>query len=360
MTAAEEPVDLLAGMRDGAWLDAQVFPPLQYTVPGIVPEGFGLLVAAPKVGKSWFAANIGLAAAAGGKALGCIDVRQRPVLYLALEDGHRRLQERFRRITAEQPIPAAMHVVIRAKTFEVIGMMSAFLERNSGSAPLVILDTLGKVKPPRAAGADPYQADYAVGSQLKDVADAHPGATLLAVHHSRKAESADFVDASSGTQGLAGSTDFMLVLTRKRHQDDAVLAVTGRDVSEAEYAVRSDAGLWRLDGRDLTGAAAAAAQRKEQGQLGDRALEVMALVNRRAAVGDCTRAGDLAELGITQEQARVYLNRLSDGGRIAKLSRGLYRGVTTVTSVTSEGQNETHITDITHLFDRDDDGGEPS
>jgi hypothetical protein len=45
-------------------------------------------------------------------------VGQRPVLYLALEDGHRRLQQRFRTIMANQPIPQGMHVIIHAQTHE--------------------------------------------------------------------------------------------------------------------------------------------------------------------------------------------------------------------------------------------------
>src|SRR5262249_49285820 len=35
---------LLADMFNGTWLDAQHFPPLEYAVPGIIPEGFGVLV----------------------------------------------------------------------------------------------------------------------------------------------------------------------------------------------------------------------------------------------------------------------------------------------------------------------------
>src|SRR6476620_7695625 len=96
---------LLSGMFNGAWLDQQEFPPLEYAVPGIIPEGFGVLAAPPKTGKSWLVCNIGLACAAGGTALGRIDVAQRPVLYLALEDGQRRLQTRCRRIMADQPLP---------------------------------------------------------------------------------------------------------------------------------------------------------------------------------------------------------------------------------------------------------------
>jgi hypothetical protein len=95
---------LLATLRTGAWLGAQVLPPLAYAVPGLIPEGSVLLVGAPKIGKSWMVLSIALAAAVGGRALG-IEVPQRPVLYLALEDGHRRLQDRCRRLLADDPIP---------------------------------------------------------------------------------------------------------------------------------------------------------------------------------------------------------------------------------------------------------------
>lgn len=334
--------DVLAGMRNGTWLDAQRFPPLAWTVSGIIPEGFGLLVAPPKAGKSWLVAGIGLAAATGGIALGWLRVDQRPVLYLALEDGHRRLQDRFRKIIANQPIPEDMNVIVRAQAHEVIPMITEFLARQSGPA-LVILDTLGKVKPPKASYEDSYQADYRLGSRLKEAVDASTGSTLLVVHHSRKAESADFVDAVSGTQGIAGSADFVLVLSRRRHEDEAVLSVTGRDIPEGEYALKTDGGLWSLEGTTLPQAAQAAEQRREKNQLDARSLEVISFVRER----DTTRAADLAVIGIDPEQARVYLNRLANSGRIVKAGRGLFRGVTSVTSVTDTDIDVTDITDVT-------------
>lgn len=353
-----EAPSLLSGMRDGLWLDSQEFPPLEFAVSGIVPEGFGLLVAPPKAGKSWLVGGIGLACAAGGLALGKLWVHKRPVLYLALEDGHRRLQSRFRRIMADQAIPAGMHVITQAQTNTVIPMILEFLEMHRGDQALIILDTLGRVKPPKRAGEESYSADYAIGSQLKGAIDTSPGSSLLVVHHSRKQESGDFVDAVSGTQGLAGSADFVLVLSRKRHSEDAILSVTGRDVPEEDYAMRADDGvLWRLDGDTLQAAAATAGARREQGQLADRSIEVLALVNQRAAAGDTTRASDLDSLGISQDKARVYLNRLADSDRIKKASRGLYTTVTTVTSVTNadggpaaDSRNVTDVTVVTPLF----------
>ena len=87
-----EESPLLAGLRDGAWLERQEFPPLRYAVPGVIPEGSVLVAGAPKIGKSWMCLDAGLAVATGGRTLGLPVGDSRPVLYLALEYGDRRLQ----------------------------------------------------------------------------------------------------------------------------------------------------------------------------------------------------------------------------------------------------------------------------
>ena len=203
--------------------------------------------------------------AAGGRALGAIPVDKQPVLYLALEDGHRRLQSRCRRLLAEQAITDGIEFIIKATPEEALQVIAEFLNKHERG--LVILDTLGKVKPPKQSGQESYQADYAIGSQLKDLVDAAPGSTPPVVDHARKAESADFVDGVSGTMA---SPDGRLIMSldRKRHSDDAILSVTGRDIVEAEYALHADDGvLWQLDGDDLRAARKTVQQRREADQL---------------------------------------------------------------------------------------------
>ena len=324
---------LLTGMRDGAWLDAQEFPPLEYAVPGIIPEGFGLLVAPPKAGKSWLVAGIGLGCAAGGLALGRLKVDRRPVCYFALEDGHRRLQSRFRRLMTGDSIPAGINVVTQATTQLIIPMMAEFLQSHAGDAPLLIVDTLGRVKPPKPPGADSYQVDYAIGAHLMACIDSTRGASLVVVHHTRKQESSDFVDAVSGTAGIAGSADYLLVLSRQRHRDEALLSVTGRDIAEAEYALRCDEGLWTLDGESLASAASTAEQRRVSVNRSDRSVDILAIVARSAEPVSPAHVAE--KLSVDNDTAGKYLRRLAEAGAIERTGRGLYR----YTSEASETQN---------------------
>jgi RecA-family ATPase len=351
---ADERDDLLAEMFNGAWLDTQEFPPLEYAVPGIIPEGFGLLVSPPKAGKSWLVCGIGLACAAGGLALGRISVDKRPVLYLALEDGQRRLQSRCRRIMhGPTPdlftrIPGGIHFITKAKPAAIIPMITEFLERHrDDNPPLVILDTLGKARPPRPAGADLYAWDYAIGTQLKDTIDTAPGSTLLVVHHTRKAESPDFVDSVSGSQGVAGSADFVLALSRKRHSDEALLSVTGRDVIEAEYALNASDGLWQLDGSTLTAASETAEHRRLSDTRSDRSMEIFSIVATSPTPLSPTEVSE--KLGIDNDTAGRYLRRLAQNGFIKRAGRGLYESVSEVSEEPKEQHSDTPDTSDTDL-----------
>ncbi|MQA78095.1 MAG: AAA family ATPase [Streptosporangiales bacterium] len=318
--------DLLAGLRNGKWLDGQVFLPLTYAVPGVVPEGLSLLVGAPKIGKSWMVLDFALGVAHGGYALGCLPAGEaRPVFYAALEDGDRRMQDRCRRLLDREPIPERLDYMTQVMPGNVVATLAAWLGMHGAERPLVILDTLGKVMPPALQGETTYSRDYRIGSTLKRLADDHPGACLLVNHHDRKAASEDFVDAVSGTNGLAGAADSVLVVSRARGETTGVLRVTGRDAPEGEYAVTFDDAVWTLDGEDLDAAARRAREARVTAGLGDRSAEVVAFVGKNP---DGVRARDVeAALG---DDARRYLARLVDAGRLRRASRGLYTPVPTV------------------------------
>ena len=113
----------------------------------------------------------------------------------------------------------------------------------------MVIDTLARVRPRRRPGADLYEEDAALGAQLQALAIKHSVA-LVMVHHVRKALADDFLDTVSGSTGLTGVADAVLVLTRQRGEADAVLHVTGRDIEEASHALQFDPqrGLWSLLG----------------------------------------------------------------------------------------------------------------
>jgi hypothetical protein len=312
---------LLAAVRDGAWLDRQNFPPLRYAVPGLIPEGFALLIGPPKAGKSWLTLGVLLGVALGGRALGriCTGAARR-VLYLALEDGDRRMQDRCRKLLADTAIPGTFSYLISVEPGKVLQTIDAFLRRYPDTA-MVVVDTLGKVMPQAGPGESAYQRDYRVGGQLKRIADERPGLALLVLHHDRKAGSEDFVDSVSGTHGLAGSADTVIVLARKRQSTEGLLKITGRDVPENEYALQLIDGVaWQLDGANLGEAAAKARQREESAGLSDTTTGVIDFVRAAGPAG--VTAGAVAQK--FGKDAYQYLSRQADAGRLVKIGRGKY------------------------------------
>ncbi len=332
---------LLAKLRNGAWLDAQEFPPLRYAVRPIIPEGQSMLIGGPKIGKTNMMQGIALAVASGGIALGAIELdKPRPVLGLFLEDGDRRLQDKFRKLLeGVSPIPERLDYLTRLeRPGTVLETIGEWLVVYGDEEPLVILDTLGKVMPPAFMGESAYQRDYRIGSALKRLADDHPGMSLVICHHDRKAESADFVDNVSGTNGLAGAADTVIVLSRDRHEAEGMIQVTGRDIPEGEYALRIVDGIsWQLVGGTLEAAAGRATDLRTSSGLGDRSLELLAYVREHPKGVTAKDVDDALDLS----DARTYLGRLADKGRIRRLRRGVYAParppIASVASVANEG-----------------------
>ncbi|MXQ65650.1 AAA family ATPase [Actinomadura rayongensis] len=224
------------------------FEPPRWAVPGLLSEGVTVLAGLPKVGKSWLALDLAVSVASGGKALGKIDLQPGPALYLALEGTGRRLQSRLRTVLAGGPAPRGLTCVIECPPLDQGGadQIAGWLDAHP-DARLVVIDVFAKVRGPRPAGMSSYDADYRSVGEIKAVADRY-GVAVLLVHHTRKAESDDFLADVSGTNGIAGAADAITVLRRTRGRADGVLLITGRDVDESEHALSFDPAhrAWRL------------------------------------------------------------------------------------------------------------------
>lgn len=222
-------------------LDREELPPLAWAIPGILPQGLTLLVGRPKMRKSWMALAFAIAIASGGKALGSIDVAAGDVLYLALEDGKRRLQTRQRKILSGSSAPRRLEYLTTAPRLDAgcVALVDDWVRRHP-AARLVIVDVLAKVRPQSTGRGNMYDEDYAALEPLQQLAERRQVA-ILVVHHMRKADAEDIMDLVSGSAGVGGSADGLLLLDYPRGQDTAKLHVTGRDVDEPQtYAVQWD------------------------------------------------------------------------------------------------------------------------
>lgn len=232
-----------------AELDRLELPPLNWVIPGVLPEGLSILVGNPKVGKSAMVLGWAHAVAEGLPVMGSIAVKQSVVLYLALEDNRRRVQDRIRGLRPGTEGSTNLH-------FWTMDTLPRFRRLDDGGKEdlegildaqpdcrMVIIDTWSKVKPGRRSkNQQLYDVDSEAWSILHEITSRRRIA-ILVVHHTKKSltPEGDWIYEVSGTQGITGTVDTIMLLRRKRGEKVATLMVTGRDLDEdKEYLLHGD------------------------------------------------------------------------------------------------------------------------
>ena len=223
-------------------------PPL---IENLLYRGTYLFVGAPKLGKSFLMLQIAYHVAAG-MTLWEYPVRQSTVLYLALEDDPRRLQERLYRMFGTE-CTDRLHLATRADSLNgnLFKQMRAFITEHPDTS-LIIIDTLQKIRE-NADDRYSYANDYDVITKLKDFAD-QTGVCLLLVHHTRKQQADDRFEMISGTNGLLGAADGAFLLHKeKRTSCEAVLDVSGRDQADQSLHLNRnpESLLWELEKAEM-------------------------------------------------------------------------------------------------------------
>ncbi len=147
---------------------------------------------------------------------------------------------------------------------------------------------------------------------MLELAKATPGLCILVVHHTRKAEADDAFDTISGTFGLTGVADTLLVFGK--HGEGAKLEAQGRDLESFEKAFRRDpiTGGWLL-----TGDAPNMAKTSERQAILDELGE---------AEGKPLSTSQIAKaLGKSQANASHLLKRLLGEGQVVKAGYGKWK-----------------------------------
>jgi len=226
-------------------LFAEEIPTPAAIVPGLILPGLTLLVARPKIGKTWLALNLAVGVANGNQVLDIEGGAPQGVLYLALEEADRRVRARLRKMLGEAPPPASLHFAFHWPRLDQGGLerLDTWLNTHPGTR-LVVVDTLVRLRSLRRQGSL-YQADYAEIARFKAWADRRQIAAVL-LHHTRKAESADWFNLVSGSTGLTAAADTVMFLDRHRDFLEATLAIAGRDLEDRvlHLAFHRESGTW--------------------------------------------------------------------------------------------------------------------
>jgi hypothetical protein len=229
-------------------LEQMKFEPIKSVVPGVFVEGLTLFCGKPKVGKSWLLMHAANAVALNGFTLGNIHCPEGDVLYCSLEDNKRRLQGRMRKLFGNTPRSARLHFKVKMPRLAKGGLAILREWLTSVPAPrLIAIDTLAMVRMPNRKEQSNYDSDYSAVIELRNLAHEF-GIAIVVVHHVRKMDADDPFDTISGTLGLTGCPDSLIIL--KRDSVGTMLLGRGRDLEEIEKAITFDrrACTWKIEG----------------------------------------------------------------------------------------------------------------
>lgn len=280
-------------VKPGDTLYDEQYPPRQFIVDGLIKRGdLVLLAGRPKSGKSWLLLQLAQAIDTGVSFLGKATTKS-SVLYLALEDGDRRIHERLH-IRKWRPASACF-------AFDLLPLGGDGLQQlkvGAAAFDVVIIDTF------RAAcgGAD-ENSNGEMGLLAQSLADfAHDTQkTIIVAHHTRKGDSDDPFELIRGAGAIRAAYDTGLLLQRKGKEPEAVLRVESRDVQVEDMTIKFDSTTgWTYEGDDT---------RIDEIRAGRKAVKAL----REMGDGQTTEA--IAQhLGISRQAANQQLiNAERDG-----------------------------------------------
>jgi len=191
--------------------------------------------------------------------------RKSRVLYLALDMARETFADRLREL--KKPITLLNEIsVITQKEWEnvstIIGTKDslAILEYLLEAAvaegrqyDLAIVDTLANIYTTK--GPNPYGQEYRFGDRLKGTISKFSVAAFLLHHTNQRVNprtDANWMHAVSGTTGLIGGLNDIMLLSKKKLEDrEAVLFAGGQNIEMQTIPVKLDPEVIRWEGADL-------------------------------------------------------------------------------------------------------------
>jgi len=302
--------DVLKSATD---LQTKTFDPLRWIVPRYLPEGLTVLGGKPKVGKSWMGLDIADGVAAGGECLGQT-CEQGDVLALMLEDSDRRLQRRLTTMlgASKQKWPNITYATQWPRlTDGGLDWIREWID-SVRKARLIIIDILERIRQ-RTKHNDKqtqYSADYDALATLQELAT-EAQLSILVMHHQRKLGAEDLIETLSGTLGLGGAVDAVLILG-KHAQFGKYLYGRRRDLEEFNISIKqNEQSRWQVLGP------------MSEEQASPERAQIIAVLAR---AGKPMTTKEISEaVGGKYPNIKQLLSKLHFDGQVERITTGLYK-----------------------------------
>ena len=288
--------------------------PTNWIIESILASGLTIFAGPPKAGKSLLSLSLSLSVANGLPALGYnkFQTKKGDVIYCALEDPERRLQERLGKMMYGMGLDQPGNIEI-CFTMDPLGgdmfQLEDYLQKRP-ETKLVIVDVWSRAKQEIKNAGNAYFTEYKILAPIQSFALKHNIALVL-VHHTNKSDyNASIYDAISGTRAIQAAADTIMIMDKKGQ--DLELIVEGRDVGKQDYILTFDEAnlLWSYDGIPIS-----PSLKPEQRKV----------VNLLIEKGTCTTKEIAKHLDKQRGATDGIMKRMVDDGIVIRIQRGKFQ-----------------------------------
>lgn len=181
-------------------------------IEGILPQGVTILAGAPKARKSFLAMEWALCIASNIPFAGKYPVLSTQILYLCLDTDANEIHDRIDSVFNYAGWNSdRIHFVYECSPDNLNGIVG-FLQSHP-DVKLLVIDTIAWIRSNHSKGGNAYLDDYHFMAKFKRLYSGM-GVSSLLIHHTRKAESTNFMDDVSGSRGMTGGAHTVLTLIK--------------------------------------------------------------------------------------------------------------------------------------------------
>lgn len=297
-----------------AELGAADIPPLHYVVQDLIHEGLWLFAGLSKRGKSWLLLDMCMAIAAGRSAFGHYPTTKKPVYYIALEDGRRRIRDRARSIQEDLSRLTNFRVVYDFPKLDACAATTLEAGLKDYGFGIVVIDVLGGLLGDTPRNKTDYQSIYAQFSPLRALANQYHLPIIL-VDHLRKADAEDIFLRVQGSYAKVGATDSVMILERKEDDTEGLLHIQSKESQNQTIALQFEGTRFVY-----LGDGSAYKLKKETQEI----LSVLAEERKPMDVKTIMHALGVEGSATNYSRFRKTLQRLYAGDMVAKTSKGMF------------------------------------
>ena len=235
-----------------ALLSKDIPEPVVYVGVGddlpLLVEGTCILSAKPKLGKSWLALALCIAAARGDDFLE-YKTKQCSTLYLDLETSESLQQKRIRKMLKGDDPPKNFYLDTETDSLEdgFVDQIEYYLKKDPNIG-IVVIDVFQIIRPPAKSQKETeYERAYKDITPLNELAQKHHISIILVCHDRKAVDPDDPFSNILGSTGLQGAATQMMVMFKSKKDDPIHISVKGKTIDGLpEMNVKLENAEWQI------------------------------------------------------------------------------------------------------------------